>query len=253
MVEVAEYKAKLRKLRQQLEEKTEQWSEVREEHEKLQEITDKLKSENLELCQDARAAKTYRDELDVLRERAEKVDKLEAELLRYKDKMNDIEFFKSRVEELREDNRILVETKEMLEEQLASARKRSERILELENDIIRFKGEIERFGHEKDNDRARIKDLQEENAALLLSQKTSLNESQVNISSKWPVMTNCPQTVTKIIILQYRHEGYYSLCYLFSFPFLGFYFLFIRERSEHLPLFDIGSDTKENKRLASHL
>ena len=73
MVEVAEYKAKLRKLRQQLEEKTEQWSEVREEVEKLQETTDKLKSENLELCQDARAAKTYRDELDVLRERAEKV------------------------------------------------------------------------------------------------------------------------------------------------------------------------------------
>ena len=39
-------------------------------------------------------------------------------MLRYKDKMNDIEFFKSRVEELREDNRILVETKEMLEEHL---------------------------------------------------------------------------------------------------------------------------------------
>ena len=73
MVEVAEYKAKLRKLRQQLEEKTEQWSETREELERVQEISDKLKTENLELCQDARAAKTYRDELDVLRERAEKV------------------------------------------------------------------------------------------------------------------------------------------------------------------------------------
>ena len=73
MVEVAEYKAKLRKLRQQLEEKTEQWSETKEELEKLQEVTSKLKTENLELCQDARAAKTYRDELDVLRERAEKV------------------------------------------------------------------------------------------------------------------------------------------------------------------------------------
>ena len=223
MVEVAEYKAKLRKLRQQLEEKTEQWSEVREEHEKLQEVTDKLKSENLELCQDARAAKTYRDELDVLRERAEKVDKLEAELLRYKDKMNDIEFFKSRVEELREDNRILVETKEMLEEQLASARKRSERILELENEIIRFKGEFERFGHEKENDRARIKDLQEENAALALSQKTSLNESQVNIPSQWPITTNCPQTVTiRIIILQYRHYVHFLFSFVICSVFLFF-------------------------------
>ena len=49
----------------------------------------------------------FRDELDMVRERAEKVDKLEAEILRYKDKMNDIEFFKSRVEELREDNRLV--------------------------------------------------------------------------------------------------------------------------------------------------
>ena len=230
MVEVAEYKAKLRKLRQQLEEKTEQWSEVREEHEKLQEVTDKLKSENLELCQDARAAKTYRDELDVLRERAEKVDKLEAELLRYKDKMNDIEFFKSRVEELREDNRILVETKEMLEEQLASARKRSERILELENEIIRFKGEFERLGHEKENDRARIKDLQEENAALALSQKTSLNESQVNIPSRAnndKLSSNCHQdyhlTISAFCISLF--PGLFCLCYLFSFPFLSIYYL----------------------------
>merc|ERR1711915_528966 len=105
----------------------------------------RLKTENLELCQDARAAKTYRDELDVLRERAEKVDKLEGEILRYKDKMNDIEFFKSRVEELREDNRILVETKEMLEEQLASSRKRCEVVLALENDIIKYKGDLERL------------------------------------------------------------------------------------------------------------
>ena len=92
--------------------------------------------------------------------------------------MNDIEFFKSRVEELREDNRILVETKEMLEEQLASSRKRSEKILELENDIIRFKGDIERSKHERENDRMKMKDLMDENAALHLSQKNSVSESQ---------------------------------------------------------------------------
>jgi len=178
MVEVAEYKAKLRKLRQQVEEKTEQLSETREELEKVQTVSSRLKTENLELCQDARAAKTYRDELDVLRERAEKVDKLEAELLRYKDKMNDIEFFKSRGEELREDNRILVETKEMLEEQLAGSRKRCEAVLGLENDLIRVQGDLERLQHEREVDRNKIKDLQEENTALGLSQKNSLSASQ---------------------------------------------------------------------------
>ena len=54
------------------------------------------------------------------------MDRLEAEMQRYKDKVADIDFFKSRVDELREDNRILIETKDMLEEQLASARKRGE-------------------------------------------------------------------------------------------------------------------------------
>ena len=83
-------------------------------------------TQNLELAQEARAAKAFRDELDIIKERANKVDRLEAEMQRYKDKVADIDFFKSRVDELREDNRILIETKDMLEEQLASARKRGE-------------------------------------------------------------------------------------------------------------------------------
>ena len=78
------------------------------------------------MAQEARAAKAFRDELDIIRERANKVDRLETEMQRYKDKVADIDFFKSRLDELREDNRILIETKDMLEEQLASARKRGE-------------------------------------------------------------------------------------------------------------------------------
>ena len=61
---------------------------------------------------------------------------------------------------------------------MASSRKRCEKILELENDIIRFKGDIERLQHERENDRAKIKDLMDENSALLLSQKNSASESQ---------------------------------------------------------------------------
>jgi uncharacterized protein YlxW (UPF0749 family) len=56
--------------------------------------------------QDARAAKAYRDELDAVRERAERVDKLEQEVQRYREKLSDIEFYKTRIEELREDNRL---------------------------------------------------------------------------------------------------------------------------------------------------
>lgn len=61
--------------------------------------------QNVELVQDARAARAWRDESDMLRERAAKVDTLEAEVSRYKDKMADIQFYKTRAEELREDNK----------------------------------------------------------------------------------------------------------------------------------------------------
>ena len=134
--------------------------------------------QNLELTQEARSAKSLRDELDILRERSQKVEKLESEILRYKDKMSDVEFFKSRVEELREDNKILVETKEMLEDQLENSRKRSEHILTLENDLLCCKTELTKAHMEKDLDKQRIEELQEENYLLQLSTKNSLSESQ---------------------------------------------------------------------------
>lgn len=52
----------------------------------------------MNLLSDARSARMYRDELDALREKAVRVDKLESELSRYKERLHDIEFYKARVE-----------------------------------------------------------------------------------------------------------------------------------------------------------
>ena len=131
----------------------------------------------MELAQEARAGKAIRDELDILRERAHKVDKLEAEMQRYKDMVTDIEYFKSRVEELREDNRILVETKEMLEDQLESARKRGEQIIPLENEILRLKSDANAQAMERETDQKKIDELMEENYTLQMNTKSSLSES----------------------------------------------------------------------------
>lgn len=54
--------------------------------------------QNLQLLSDARSARAYRDELDALREKAIRVDKLESEVGRYKEKLHDIEFYRARVE-----------------------------------------------------------------------------------------------------------------------------------------------------------
>lgn len=131
------------------------------------------------MLSDARSARAYRDELDALREKAIRVDKLESELSRYKEKLHDIEFYKARVEvhacacrihgfilttqldtflfvcrvtcrfcyygglkELKEDNQVLLETKTMLEEQLDACRTRSDKLHLLEKENLQLKSKI---------------------------------------------------------------------------------------------------------------
>lgn len=91
---------------------------------------------------EARRAKAYRDEVDAMRERAERADRLEAEAQRYRERLADAEFYKVRVDELREDNRVLLETREMLENQLARARQRADHVLQLEAELLSSKQKI---------------------------------------------------------------------------------------------------------------
>lgn len=52
----------------------------------------------MNLLSDARSARMYRDELDALQEKAVRVDQLESEVSRYKERLHDTEFYKARVE-----------------------------------------------------------------------------------------------------------------------------------------------------------
>ena len=73
VVELAEAKAKLRRCRQELEEKCEQVAELRDELDTLHGQSARVKQENMDLVQEARLSKALRDELDIVRERASKV------------------------------------------------------------------------------------------------------------------------------------------------------------------------------------
>ncbi|GCC46673.1 hypothetical protein chiPu_0030932, partial [Chiloscyllium punctatum] len=53
---------------------------------------------NRELVLEARAARTYRDEVDILREKATRVDRLQSEVKAYKERLNSIEFYRGKVE-----------------------------------------------------------------------------------------------------------------------------------------------------------
>ncbi|XP_006868074.1 PREDICTED: girdin isoform X2 [Chrysochloris asiatica] len=176
-VELADAKAKIRRLRQELEEKTEQLLDCKQELEQMELELKRLQQENMNLLSDARSARMYRDELDALREKAIRVDKLESEVSRYKERLHDIEFYKARVEELKEDNQVLLETKTMLEDQLEGTRARSDKLHELEKENLQLKAKLHDMEMERDMDRKKIEELMEENMTLELAQKQSMDES----------------------------------------------------------------------------
>uniref|UniRef100_A0A3Q1EY15 Coiled-coil domain containing 88C n=1 Tax=Acanthochromis polyacanthus TaxID=80966 RepID=A0A3Q1EY15_9TELE len=176
-VELADTKAKLRRYRQELEEKTEQLMDSKHEVERLDQELQRLKQENQSLSCEARSVRVYRDEVDSLRERAARVDRLETELTRCKEKLNDVHFYKTRVEELREDNLTLMETKVLLEEQLSASRGRCDKLHTLEKDNLLLRAKIHDLEMERDNERRRLEELVEENMLLEIGQKQSMNES----------------------------------------------------------------------------
>ncbi|KAM8771501.1 girdin-like isoform 2-T2 [Acanthopagrus schlegelii] len=177
-VELADSKAKIRRLRQELEEKSEQMLDCRHELEDMEAELKRIQQENSQLLIDARAARTYRDELDSLRERAIKADKLESEVGRYREQLHKMEFYKAKVEEVKEDNRVLQETKEVLADQLEGWRARSDKIHQLEKHTLLLKARVHDMEQEREADRRRIEELQEENLALCLAQRRSMEESQ---------------------------------------------------------------------------
>ncbi|XP_076099398.1 girdin-like isoform X3 [Mytilus galloprovincialis] len=177
VVELADCKAKIRKLRQELEDKQELISDLQVDQDDNKGIVSKLKNENATLIQDARAARLLRDELDILREKVAQSNAYQAELTKCKEKLNELEFYKSRVNELREDNAILTETKNILEEQLSTSHKRVETVIELENELMRYRQQVEEMTLERDADREKIKILTEDNAQLQFEKKSNMNES----------------------------------------------------------------------------
>ncbi|KAI5929417.1 Girdin [Manis javanica] len=175
--QLADAKAKIRRLRDELDENTEELLDCKEELEQMEIELKRLQQENMNLLSDARSARMYRDELDALQEKAVRLDQLESEVSRYKERLHDTEFYKARAEELKEDNQVLFETKTMLEDQLERTRARSDKLHELEKENLQLKAKLHDMEMERDMDRKKIEELMEENMTLEMAQKQSMDES----------------------------------------------------------------------------
>ncbi|XP_051997253.1 girdin-like [Xyrauchen texanus] len=177
-LELSDAKAKMKRLRQELEEKSEQLLDCRQDLDNMEVELKRHQQENIQLLTDARAARMYRDEMDAMRERAIRADKLESEVTRYRDKIHNMNFYKVKLEELKEDNQVLMESKAMLEEQLQDVKAQCDKLHQLEKHSLLLEAKLHGMEEERAVDRTRIEDLLERNISLELSQKRSMEESQ---------------------------------------------------------------------------
>ena len=77
--------------------KSESLSDSREEAEKLRVTIKQLQQEKRELAEDAKSVRVYRDEVEALRVQSAKVEKLEAEVNKYRQKAEDTDYLKKRI------------------------------------------------------------------------------------------------------------------------------------------------------------
>ena len=77
--------------------KTEALADLKEELEHLRGTVQQLHQEKKELAEDAKLVRVYRDEIETLKVQSGKVEKLEADVVKYRQKAEDTEYLKKRI------------------------------------------------------------------------------------------------------------------------------------------------------------
>ncbi|CAF0838079.1 unnamed protein product [Rotaria sordida] len=167
-IEITEYKTKMRQMKSDLDDKMDTIETMREEFELLQTELNRIKNENIELNQNARLTRLYRDEIDTLNDKLIKMEKYQQELERYKERFNDFDTLKNRLEELQNENQLLSQARSHLEQQIEEYRYRINEMLQSEIDIKKFQHDIETITHERDMIRERLSNLLEDKVRLEL-------------------------------------------------------------------------------------
>ncbi|VDM99199.1 unnamed protein product [Thelazia callipaeda] len=165
-VELASAKAEVRKLRNMIEEREEVIAELKDQAEAREVNILKMQQERLELIKDARAAKDYRDEVECLQHKLVNYDKLETDNAKLKERVSELEFFKSRVTQLKEENSLMEESCSVLENQLEQCQRKVSNYLNLELKLADYQDQIKQHLSNISEDQKKIENLLVENGHL---------------------------------------------------------------------------------------
>ncbi|XP_039716225.1 coiled-coil domain-containing protein 88B isoform X2 [Pteropus medius] len=173
-LQLANVKAQLRRLRQELEEKAELLLDSQGEVQGLEAEIRRLRQEAQALSGQAKRAELYREEAETLRERAGRLPRLQEELRRCRERLQAAEACKGQLEEERALSATLEASKALLEEQLEAAQERCARLHETQRENLLLRTRLGEAHAELDSLRHQVDQLAEENVELELELQRSL-------------------------------------------------------------------------------
>ncbi|XP_062951763.1 coiled-coil domain-containing protein 88B [Cynocephalus volans] len=173
-LQLANAKAQLRRLRQELEEKAELLLDSQGEVQGLEAAIRRLRQEAQALSGQAKRADLYREEAEALRERAGRLPRLQEELRRCRERLQAAEACRGQLEEERVLSGALEASKALLEEQLEAARERCARLHETQRENLLLRTRLGEAHAELESLRHQVDQLAEENVELELELQRSL-------------------------------------------------------------------------------
>ncbi|XP_034631257.1 coiled-coil domain-containing protein 88B isoform X2 [Trachemys scripta elegans] len=177
-VQLADARGQARRLRQELEEKSEELLDQRQELQELEAELRRLRQEHRAVAGEARLAGLYRDELDAMREKAARAERLQGELSALRERLPALERCRGRLEEERAFSQALLDSKAQLEGQLESARARAQHLPQLEKENLLLRSQLEQVEEERERERQQLEELQQEKVLLEGELRQNLGESQ---------------------------------------------------------------------------
>ncbi|XP_051689055.2 coiled-coil domain-containing protein 88B isoform X2 [Oryctolagus cuniculus] len=173
-LQLANAKAQLRRLRQELEEKAELLLDSQAELQGTEAEMRRLRQETQALSGQAKRAQLYREEAEALRERAGRLPRLQEELRRCRERLQAAEACQGRLEEERALSGALEASKALLEEQLEAARERCARLHETQRENLLLRARLGEAHGELCSLRHQVEQLVGENLELELELQRSL-------------------------------------------------------------------------------
>ncbi|XP_066107994.1 coiled-coil domain-containing protein 88B [Saccopteryx bilineata] len=173
-LQLANTKAQLRRLRQELEEKAELLLDSQEEVQGLEAEIRRLRQEAQTLSGQAKRAELYREEAEALRERAGRLPRLQEDLRRCRERLQAAESCRGQLEEERALSRTLEASKALLEERLEAAQERCARLHETQRENLLLRTRLGEAHAELGSLRHQVDQLAEENVELELELQRSL-------------------------------------------------------------------------------